>query len=101
MQKTVAFLVKGTPATQGSKRAIYIPKIKRAIVKEDCERNAPWRSDVRDAAEKAWPFPPCSGPVKLRLRFFFKRPRGHFGSGKTKDPAPAADDGAEEAGGAA
>ena len=82
MNQVIRFFVRGKPATQGSKRAFYNPRIGRAIVVEDCKRNRPWRTDVKASAEQAWPFPPHDGPVKVEINFLFSRPSGHFGSGK-------------------
>lgn len=86
---TIHFEVIGKPATQGSKRAFIAGG--RAIVTEDCERNRPWRSDVRSAAMeavKAEGFTPpalCAGPVRLTLVFRLARPKGHFGTGRNAD----------------
>lgn len=87
----LSFFVAGDPATQGSKRAFYIAKIGRAIVTEDCKENKPWRSDVRNEAEKAiaageWKL--TDKPVMLNLTFQLKRPKGHFGAKGLKKSAP-------------
>jgi len=88
----LTFFVAGDPATQGSKRAFYIASIGRAIVTEDCKRNKPWRSDVRNEAEKAieksdWQL--SEGPIRLNLTFRLKRPKYHYNSkGLIKPSAP-------------
>lgn len=81
--QSISFFVGGVPATQGSKRAFYSAKIGRAIITEACKRNKPWRSDVRNEAEKAIPqgFQILDCPVWLTLEFFLPRPKGHFGTG--------------------
>lgn len=88
----LSFFVPGDPATQGSKKAFYIAKIGRAIVTEDCKKNKPWRSDVRNEAEKAikaqgWTLTDL--PVSIRLTFQLKRPKGHYGVNGLKRSAPA------------
>lgn len=77
------FFVRGDPATQGSKRAIFIPKLNRAIVTEDCKRNKSWRSDVRNEAQIAvnhsgWQI--TDKPIKLQLTFVLRRPKSHYNS---------------------
>lgn len=88
----LSFFVAGDPATQGSKRAFYIAKIGRAIVTEDCKKNKPWRSDVRNEAEKAiesqgWKL--TEGAVYVELTFQLTRPKGHFGAKGLRPSAPA------------
>ena|GEM_PF-997575 len=90
-QMRLEFFVKGDPATQGSKKAFYIEKIKQAIVTEDCKRNKPWRSDVRNEAEMAmklqnWAL--TDKAVSVSLMFYLKRPKGHFGAKGLKTSAP-------------
>jgi crossover junction endodeoxyribonuclease RusA len=87
----LSFFVPGDPATQGSKKAFYIAKIGRAIVTEDCKKNKPWRSDVRNEAEKAmmageWRL--TEKPVMLNLTFQLRRPKGHYGAKGLKKSAP-------------
>lgn len=84
----ITFFTPGKPATQGSKRAFWRPGMKHAGLKDDCERNLPWRTDVKDAARqvlKDMGSPDLSGyegPVKMTITFFLLRPKSHFGSGK-------------------
>ena len=47
----VAFVVHGTPAPQGSKRAFVVGN--RARVVEDSKKSAPWRDSVAAAAIEA------------------------------------------------
>lgn len=82
MSQMIRFFVQGQPKTQGSKKAFYNAKLRRAIVVEDCKGNKPWRSDVRNEAEKVWMFPPLVGPVAMKMTFIMPRPQGHYGSGK-------------------
>lgn len=47
------------------------------------KRQKPWMADVKYQAQIAMQGrPPISRPVILHLRFYFLRPKCHFGSGK-------------------
>jgi Holliday junction resolvase RusA-like endonuclease len=77
----ITFTVRGLPAPQGSKRAFRNKYTGRIQQVESSKRVRPWRSDVRDAAEKACQ-EPLAGPVAVELAFRWPRPKGHFGSGR-------------------
>ena len=97
MNQVIRFFVRGKPKTQGSKHGFAVKKngvyTGKVAMVDSCKGLAAWRSDVRNEAEKAWPFPPHEGPVSVEINFFFFRPTGHFGSGKNaamvKPSAPA------------
>jgi len=80
---TLHFFVPGLPAPQGSKR--YLGK---GITVESSKRVAPWRADVRAAAETAlngdhqalW-----DNPLAVQLAFFLPRPKSHYGTGRNSD----------------
>ncbi len=81
----------GIPAPQGSKRAFRNKYSGRIQQVESSARIAPWRSDVRDAAMAALAIgePLFSGPLTVRLRFVFARPKSHLSaSGAMKASAP-------------
>lgn len=70
--------VYGTPAPQGSKRAFYVPKLKRAIITEDNPRQRYWFQAVREAAmEQAdeCNFEKLIGPVRLIVTFTLLKPK--------------------------
>jgi len=67
---TVAFTVYGTPAPQGSKRALG-----RGVMVESSAKVAPWRADVRQAAMEAYSGPPLSGPLSVVAVFTLSRPK--------------------------
>lgn len=74
----IKFTVLGTPVPQGSKRAFFIKKLKRAVITEDNKRVKPWRADVKAAAALAMSSagaPVTQGPVEVQVRFLFDRPK--------------------------
>lgn len=85
MSERVVF-VPGLPAPQGSKRLVNGRMI------ESSKRLPQWRNAVTATiAEADWE-PILHGPVTLRLRFVFPRPKYHFRTGKfaavLRDAAP-------------
>lgn len=73
----LAFIAYGLPAPQGSARAFYQANKNRAvIVKDNDERQRSWRSSVSDAAAKAMAgHALIDGPMVIRLRFVFPKPK--------------------------
>lgn len=70
----IAFIVRGTPAPQGSKRAFVVGN--RARVVEDSKKSAPWRDSVAAAAADAMNGAlPIDVPVTVTVTFFFARPK--------------------------
>jgi Holliday junction resolvase RusA-like endonuclease len=84
---TFTFVVAGRPAPQGSKRLL---NRRSGVMVEQSKRVAPWRSDVRSAAQNYLPGDWLrSGPISLSLLFFFARPKAHFNTkGELKPTAP-------------
>lgn len=90
--RSVSFKVFGVPGAQGSKngRAVYKGKgadrefTGKIAQVENSKKVAPWRSDVKAAAEEAvgndWQ--PISGPCAVGIRFIFQRPKNHYGTGR-------------------
>jgi crossover junction endodeoxyribonuclease RusA len=66
----VTFTVYGTPAPQGSKRALG-----RGVMVESSAKVTPWRADVRTAALAAWPGPPMAGPISVTVVFTLAKPK--------------------------
>lgn len=83
MTAELAFQVYGIPAPQGSKRHVG-----HGILKESSKKVAPWRDDVKAAAERQieaeahgiWD--PFAGPVHVFVVFQFARAAGHYGTGR-------------------
>lgn len=88
----LCFQVRGIPGAQGSKRAVGNNRMV-----ESSPKVAPWRQDVRAAAEAAliasddWPAR-CDTPVHIAVVFTFTRPKAHYRTGKLagqlRDDAP-------------
>ena len=74
-----SFTVPGEPIPQGSKTKT------RWGIREDNPRTRPWRNAVAAEADAAMDGPPVSGPLALEARFYFNRPKSHFGSGRNAD----------------
>jgi len=75
---TIAFTVYGEPKTAGSKRAFYKAGMKRAIVVDDNDKSRDWKEHVSSAARQNYQGPLLTGPLKVSLRFYRVRPKGHF-----------------------
>lgn len=83
--------VTGTPAPQGSKNA-FIGRDGKAHTKESSAGVRPWRNAViADALvvlnrynlahlDDRWE--PLVGPLRVQVRFYQRRPKGHFGTGR-------------------
>ena len=78
----VEFVVLGEPVPQGSKTVIQ-QKGRRPRLIEDNPLTGPWRQAVAAAASTAMAGRrPLEGPLELRVTFVFRRPVGHFGTGR-------------------
>lgn len=84
---TFTFVVVGRPAPQGSKRLL---NRRSGAMVEQSKRVAPWRSDIRSAAQDRLPDDWLrSGPISLYISFHFARPKAHFNSkGELRPAAP-------------
>ena len=79
----ISFIVPGEPAAQGSKRGFVNPKTGGVILTDTSRKLKPWRSTIATAAAEARGTRPLlGGPVRVRARFVFARPKSHFGTGK-------------------
>lgn len=76
------FVVKGTPAPQGSKRAFVNQSTGRAAIVEDNKaRVRSWREIVREGFLTPEPPEMLLGPVAVRLMFYMPRPKSHYRTG--------------------
>lgn len=91
----LSFTVAGTPAPQGSKR--YLGRANgKGVMVESSKKVAPWRADVRSAAEQAMDGRDWShlwdSPLFVRVHFRFDRPKSHYRTGRNahllRDAAP-------------
>jgi Holliday junction resolvase RusA-like endonuclease len=92
----VSFTVYGTPAPQGSKRAFVGKSGKAHVIESSHDRVKSWRQAVIDQVRSdGWIVPPFpySGPLEVTMVFYFKRPQGHWRTGRNahllRDSAPA------------
>lgn len=88
MKPPISFFVSGHP--KGQPRARATRRGNHAGVYDPGTADA-WKSCVR-SDWKAQPQEPWTGPIYVRLTFFFPRPNGHFRTGKNasilRDNAP-------------
>jgi Holliday junction resolvase RusA-like endonuclease len=87
----IAITVHGTPAPQGSKRAI-VRGGRAHLIESSHDRVKSWRQAVVDAAlGEDWM--QLRGPVEVDVTFRLKRPKGHYRTGRNahllRDGAPA------------
>lgn len=96
MTSSITVWAQGVPGSQGSKRVVGQSKAGRTIMIESDKKVKPWRTDVKDAAEKArseagWDNPRRE-PIALAVVFYVLRPKNHYRVGKhagqLKDWAP-------------
>ncbi|MGG5257487.1 RusA family crossover junction endodeoxyribonuclease [Phycicoccus avicenniae] len=94
MTDVLIISVNGTPGAQGSKRHVG-----RGVMVESSKKVKPWRSDVKDAAERTIaslehfaPWAVLDGPLHASITFRFPRPKGHYRTGRNahllRDSAP-------------
>lgn len=80
-------IVRGTPATQGSKKHVG-----NGVMVESSKKTKPWRSDVSSAVADQHDGPRLDGPLQVSLTFVFDRPKGHWRTGRNahllRDAAP-------------
>ena len=87
MTRSLVFFCAGTPIGQGSKRVV------RGMMIEDAKHARPWRqaivAEALTAMDGTLTFPEA---VRVNCIFYFRRPNGHFGTGKNagivKENAP-------------
>lgn len=76
---STSFFVPGTPAPQGSKKHVG-----NGVMIESSKHLKPWRARVawlaRQHIRRSH-----TGPVKLEMQFYFRRPKRHYGTGRNSD----------------
>lgn len=90
------FIVKGTPAPQGSKRAVVVRRngvpTGKANVIESSNKVGPWRQAVVAAVGSQVAGVSIAGPVQVKLTFLLNRPKSHYrnpGGFELRSNAPA------------
>lgn len=80
--RSLTIEVFGRPAQMGSKRA-FVRGSRAIMVNDNSDRLRQWYNAVASrAAETMGSAPQFLGPIRLSVEFRFKRPRGHYGSGR-------------------
>lgn len=81
----ISFIVYGDPATAGSK-APFIYKGKdgkvRAGMAPASKKTKPWMQQVSQTAISEYDGPVLTGAVWYNLKFYFHRPKSHYGTGR-------------------
>lgn len=73
--------IPGIPQPGGSKKAFYIPKLKRAIITDDNSRAKDWKRTVSTFASDKYKDAPIRDAIAVEFVFVLPRPKGHYGSG--------------------
>lgn len=85
--RAVSFVVYGTPAPAGSKRAFV--RGGRAIVTDDSRKSRPWKTLVAQRAGEVMAGKELKrGPLAVTLTFTVRRPKDHYGARGLKPGAP-------------
>lgn len=73
----ISFTIYGIPQPQGSARAFYIAKLKRAVITADNKKLKPWRQEVSGTAlaEMGDQQPARATPICVDVAFYFDRPK--------------------------
>jgi Holliday junction resolvase RusA-like endonuclease len=84
----LTFIVFGQAVPAGSKRHFVTKTGKVNTVDASGASLAAWKADLRHAAQEVMEPHELLGrdvPLDLQLRFFIRRPKGHFGTGRNGD----------------
>lgn len=82
----IKFWVPGVPAPGGSKKAFLNSKTGEIVVRDDCDRNSWWRTEVAIEATKVMVGrKPLAGCLECFYTFYMPRPASHFRGGKNAD----------------
>jgi Holliday junction resolvase RusA-like endonuclease len=91
----IEFTAFGEAKPAGSKTG-FVVKTKsgpRAVVVDACKTTKPWQAVVSSAAMQAYQGELLRGALMAEFRFYFPRPKSHFGTGRNagvlKPDAPA------------
>ncbi len=85
----VEIWVDGVPVPQGSKRAFLHRQTGKVVMVDQQKGLRSWRRDIQAALTTQWE----GGPIRdhganVRCRFYFPRPKGHFGKKGLRPSAP-------------
>jgi Holliday junction resolvase RusA-like endonuclease len=89
----IEFTAYGLPKPAGSKRGFLNKHTGRVSLVDACKDTKSWQHVVSTAAREAYSGPLLRTALVAHFRFYFPRPKAHFGSGKNaavlKESAPA------------
>lgn len=89
LMRDIAFPVIGTPIAQGSKIG-GVTKAGKPYMRESNPNLKLWREQVAQAAWRATNGEQFSGPIEVRVRFYFERPKSQMRpNGDPRPDAPA------------
>lgn len=78
----IEFTIPGRAQQRGSKRPVRRGKGAIMLI-DDNPKSKAWMENVRDHASILWGDRDLiTGPVQLTAKFYFARPKGHFGTGR-------------------
>lgn len=92
--------VYGTPQQRGSKSP-FVPRLSDGslarrpngnpliVVRDSNKRSGDWMAAVRQAAGEVWQGDLLDEPLVLQVRFWFARPKSHYGTGRNADKVKA------------
>ena len=86
------FFVEGDPQPGGSKTGFYNKALGRVLMVDACKKNPAWKKTVQTYVRRGWKGKPLDGPLLVIMRFYLRRPKSHYGTGRNaavlKESAP-------------
>ena len=76
------FFVEGDPQPGGSKSGFYNKALGRVLMVDACKKNPAWKKNVAVYVRRGWKVAPLEGPLLVTMRFYLRRPKSHFGTGR-------------------
>lgn len=95
--KKISFVVYGRPQQRGSKQSMVryaggSPVMRNGRVAtftmDANKKSGSWMAEVRSMAAAAYSGELLAGPVTMECRFYFSRPKSHYGAKGVKQSAP-------------
>ena len=77
--------IEGDPAPGGSKTGFYSKKLNRVLMMDACKKNPAWKKLVATIVKAEYKGKPLEGAIVVYMKFFIRRPKSHYGTGKNAD----------------